>query len=610
MKKATTLSKVLVIRRGSCPCPCSFNFSTLLSTGSPYSQSLCIASLQLCALNKNLQQGKKLHAHLLTTGLFTSSLSCTTSLINMYAKCHQISLALAVFNHCSHIHRNVFCYNAVISGLVSNGLVYDGVEIFRDMRVVGVYPDKFTFPCLIKGFCKVMEVKKIHGLVFKLGLELDLYVGSALIASYLKFELINEANEVFDDMPVRDVGLWNAMVNGYALAGRLNEAMEVVRRMSKEGVLMSRYTVTGVLSVFADIRDFDNGTSVHSFVMKMGFASSAAVCNALIDMYGKCNSNDKALQIFEKMDEKDILSWNSIMRANEQSGDHKATLRLYRRMIGHGFQPDLVTIRIVLSSCAQLSSLTQGRKVHACFIVNGFWKDIDTVLMGNALLHMYAKCGSMRDARVVFDIMSITDVASWNIMIMGYGMHGYGVEALDMFSCMCKWKVRPNEVTFLAILSACSHAGFVNQGSELLEQMEFNYGITPTIKHYACVVDMLGRAGQLEEAYKLALSMPIKTNSIVWRSVLAACRLHENAQLLRVAADHVLGLEPQLGHSGNNVLMSNVFVASGDYEKVSSIRDTTTKQQLNVNKIPGCSWIELLDGTHSSVAGSCTYPKT
>lgn len=466
-------------------------------------------------------------------------------------------------------------------------------------------PDKFTFPCVIRSCVDAMdalEVKKIHALLFKLGLELDVFVGSALVNTYLKFGLMVEAQEVFDELTVRDVVLWNSMVNGYAQIGRFDEALDVFRLMGINGVVPSIFTATGVLSIFSMIGDFDNGRAVHGFVIKLGYDSDVAVANALIDMYGKCKCIIDALNIFEAMDEKDIFSWNSILTVLEHSGDHYGTLRLFDRMLGEMVKPDLVTITTVLPACSHLAALVHGREIHGYMIANGFGKDES--LVNNAVMDMYAKCGDMRYARMVFDNMREKDVASWNIMIMGYGMHSYGDEALEFFSRMCQAQLVPDEITFVGLLSACSHAGMVKKGQEFLAEMESKYGVSPTIEHYTCVIDMLGRAGQLNEAYDLVLTMPIKANAVGWRALLAACHLHKNTDLAKIAARKVIELEP--GHSGNYVLMSNIYGVVGRYEEVSEVRHTM--RQENVKKTPGCSWIELADGVHFFLTGDRTHP--
>ncbi|XP_044496193.1 pentatricopeptide repeat-containing protein At3g14730 [Mangifera indica] len=593
----------------------SVKFSTSSSTeqnfNHPLNLTTCIASLQSCAHLKNLKKGIEIHSYMFKSGLVDSPLSIT-SLINMYSKCNRVSHALLVFNNMS-CEANVFTYNAMISGFLSNGFAAKGLDFYKDMREFGVLPDKFTFPCLIKCCCdlmEVLEVKKIHGLSFKLGLGFDVFIGSALVKTYLKFQLMEEAQKVFEELTVRDVVLWNAMINGYAQIGKLDEALGVFRRMSEEGVLISRFTVTGILSVFSMIGDFNNGRGVHGVVMKMGYDSGVAVMNALIDMYGKCKCIDDALEIFEMMQEKDLFSWNSIMAVHEQCGDHDGTLRLFDRMLRAGVQPDLVTVTTVLPACSHLAALMHGKEIHAFMIVNGLAKDgncedVTDVLMNNSLMDMYSKCGSMRDAHMVFNQMSKKDVASWNIMIMGYGMDGYVKEALDMFSQFCEAKLQPDEVTFVGVLSACSHSGFLRQGREFFEQMESKYGVFPTIEHYTCVIDMLGRAGKLKEAYELALTMPIEVNPVVWRTLLSACRLHANTDLAEIAAQRVFELEP--GHCGSYVLMSNVYVAAGRYEEVLDVRHMMRKQ--NVKKTPGCSWIELKNGVHTFITGDQSHPE-
>ncbi|KAK6149064.1 hypothetical protein DH2020_016589 [Rehmannia glutinosa] len=428
---------------------------------------------------------------------------------------------------------------------------------------------------------------------------------SALLHCYLKFELMNDALELFERLPKKDdIVLWNAMINGYVQIGEFNEALVIFRRMADNGLIPNRFTVTGVLSALALAGEVYNGKLVHAFTIKMGYDLGVAVLNALIDMYGKCSQLADALVVFENIIDKDIYSWNSIISVHEQFGDHDGTLRLLKGMLSSGFQPDLVTITAVLPACAHLAALMHGREIHGYIIINGLDKVGNTYTV-NAIMDMYAKCGSMREARLVFDEMKIKDVASWNIMVMGYGMHGFGNEALDLFSHMCEGGLKPDEISFVGVLAACSHAGFVSRGRELLAEMQPRYGVTPAIEHYACVIDMLGRAGQIEEAFKLISNMSIKPNQVVWRSFLAACQLHGNADLAEVAAQRVLELEPE--HCGNYVLMSNIYGAAGRYEDVAELRHAMRQQ--DVKKSPGCSWVELGDGIHVFLNGDRSHPE-
>lgn len=536
-------------------------------------------------------------------GHLDSALS-STSLINMYAKCSSIDDALSVFDESTHVH-NVFVYNSIIAGLTINDMPTDAFDLYCKMRLLGVVPDKFTFPCVIKACPDFLGLRNIHGLLFKHGLKFDLFIGSALVHSYLKFGLINEAVEVFDRLPQRDdVVLWNAMINGYVHIGEFGKALMIFRMMADIRVKTNKFTITGILSALALAGEVDNGKLIHAFAIKTGYDLGIAVSNALIDMYGKCRQLADALKVFESGTEKDMYSWNSIISVYEQCSEHDGALRLLKVMLSSRFQPDLVTVTAVLPACSHLAALTHGREIHGYMIIRGLVKAGSTYIE-NAVMDMYAKCGSMREAHLVFDKIKVKDVASWNIMVMGYGMHGYGNEALDLFYRMCEFGLEPDEISFIGVLSACSHAGFVAQGQELLAEMLPRYGVPPAIEHYACVIDMLGRAGQLEVAFKLLSNMPIKPNQVVWRTFLGSCRLYGNANLAEIATQQVLELDPE--HCGNYVLMSNIYGEAGRYKEVAILRKTM--KQHDVKKSPGCSWIELASGMHVFFTGDRTHPE-
>ncbi|EOA32077.1 hypothetical protein CARUB_v10015323mg [Capsella rubella] len=567
----------------------------------------CIATLQRCAQRNDSGTGQKIHGFMVRKGFLEDSPRAVTSLVNMYAKCGLMRRAVTVFDGSE---RDVFGYNALISGFVVNGSPFDAMEMYREMRAKGILPDKYTFPSLLKG-CDAMElsdVQKVHGLAFKLGLDSDCYVGSGLVTSYSKFMSVEDAQKVFDELPDRDDSvLWNALVNGYSQIFRFEDALTVFSKMREEGVGMSRHTITSVLSGFTVSGDLDNGRSVHGLAVKMGSDSDIVVSNALIDMYGKSKKLEKATRIFEAMDERDIFTWNSILCVNDYCGDHDGTLALFKNMLRSGIRPDIVTLTTVLPTYGRLAALDQGREIHGYMTVSGLQNrnSSNQFFIHNSLMDMYVKCGDLRDARMIFDLMRVKDSASWNIMINGYGVQSCGELALDMFSCMCRAGVKPDEITFVGLLQACSHSGFVDEGRSFFAQMETVYNIPPTSDHYTCVIDMLGRANKLEEAYELAVSMPICDNPVVWRSILSSCRLHGNTDLALVAGKRLYELEPE--HCGGYVLMSNVYVKAGKYMEVLDVRDTMRQQ--NVKKTPGCSWIGLKTGVHTFFTGDKTHPE-
>ncbi|GAB2293526.1 hypothetical protein Dimus_027733 [Dionaea muscipula] len=580
---------------GRCPLLDLFRFSSSFSyfeRRSAIAIPTCIAILQSCARFSNLKKGKELHSWMLKGNYLTSPLSIT-SLINMYSKCKNMSYAFSVFKTSISLH-NVYIYNAIIAGYMGNNLCEEGFDLYLHMRCRGVMPDKFTFPCAIKGCVEVSQVKKVHGLLFKFGLDSDVFIGSALVSCYLKFVEVDAAHDVFDELDERDDVLWNSMINGYVQMGEFDMALDVFQLMVEDGVSPSSFTCTGVLSALAMNEDLDNGRAIHGFVAKKGYDSIVAVSNALIDLYGKCKSIESAMEIFDAIVEKDIFSWNSLIFVHGLSGDYHGTMRILGMMLTAGIKPDLVTVSIALPACANLATLMHGKEIHKFMIANGFGNDgniidFEDMYVNNSLLDMYAKCGSMRSANAVFNMLTVKDLASWNIMIMGYGVLGHGKEALLMFDHMCASKLRPDEITLIAVLSACSHAGLVAHGSSYLSQMESRFGVVPTIEHYVCVIDMLGRAGQLEAAYELLLTMPIESNAVAWRAFLSACEVHGNADLAQVAAQHIFELEPE--HCGNYVLMSNVYGAIGQYGEVSDVRLTMRDQ--DIKKLPGYSWIDI-----------------
>uniref|UniRef100_M4DYH8 Pentatricopeptide repeat protein n=1 Tax=Brassica campestris TaxID=3711 RepID=M4DYH8_BRACM len=597
------------------PSPLSSLYSTLSSRIEEHPKryehhnvATCIAALQRCAHRNDAVSGGELHGFMVRKGLLEDSPRAVTSLVNMYAKCGLMRRAISVSGGSE---RDVFAYNAIISGFVVNGFPYDAVEMYKEMRANGILPDKYTFPSLLKGSdaMEVSDVRTVHGLAFKLGFDSDCYVGSALVSSYLKFRVVEDAQKVFDELPERDDSvLWNALVIGYSQIFKFEDALRVFSQMREEGVALSRHTVTGVLSAFTVLADVDNGRSIHGLAVKTGFDSGTVVSNALIDMYGKSRWLEEAVKIFEAMDkERDIFTWNSVLCVHDYCGDHDGALAMFNRMLCSGIRPDLVTLTTVLPTCGRLAALNQGREIHGYMIVNGLLnRNSNDEFINNSLMDMYAKCGDLRDAQTVFDSMRSKDSASWNIMINGYGVQSCGELALDMFSRMCEAGVRPDEITFVGLLQACNHSGFVSDGKRFLAQMETVYNVVPTSDHYTCVIDMLGRAGKLQEAYKLAVTMPVGDNPVVWRSILASCRLHgNNIGLGELAVKRLYELEPE--HSGAYILMSNMHMETGGYERVLALRDAMKKQ--NMKKTAASSWIEVKHEIHTFFNSDKTHPE-
>ncbi|CAL4946836.1 unnamed protein product [Urochloa decumbens] len=527
-----------------------------------------------------------LHAHLVVSGRLAASPAALTSLVSLYARApaalhrHAIPLLLAPTDPLP-------CYNAAL--LLPHSLA---LPLFRRLRLAHS-PDAFSFPPLFSSAPSPPHLLALHALALRCGLAHDLFCASALLRGCLRFGLTDHAHRLFDELTDRDVVVWNAMVNGFAKLGCFDRATECFRKMRAEGeVEISSFTVTGILSVCTATADCRRGTAVHGLLVKSGFDKEVSVCNALIDLYGKCHQVDDATRVFEALaeSEKDLFTWNSMLSALQYSADHAGTTRLFARMRRAALWPDAVTVAAVLPACAKTAALQVGRKVHGYIVTSGLACDgAMDVFACNALADMYAKSGGLDEARRVFDWTRQRDVASWNIMIDGYASHGHGQEALELFHWMIEEGLVPDEVTLLGALSACSHSGLVEEGKGFLKRMKEEFRLEPQLEHYACVTDMLGRAGRLDEARKVVEEAG-DVGAGAWRTYLAACRMHGDKDRAEEAARMMMVAEES--GSGGWVLLANTYGSEGNFEELEEVRGEMKRRGVQ-KAAPGCSWVEV-----------------
>lgn len=422
----------------------------------------------------------------------------------------------------------------------------------------------------------------------------------------------------------RQLGLWNAMVCGYAQAGMDEEALELFARMEAEaGIVPSETTIAGVLPACARSETFAGKEAVHGYVLKRGMADNPFVQNALMDLYARLGDMEAARWIFAAIEPRDVVSWNTLITGCVVQGHIHDAFQLVREMQQQGrfidattedgiagtdeepVVPNNVTLMTLLPGCAMLAAPAKGKEIHGYAMRHALDSDI---AVGSALVDMYAKCGCLALSRAVFDRLPKRNVITWNVLIMAYGMHGLGDEAIALFDRMVMSnEAKPNEVTFIAALAACSHSGMVDRGMELFHSMKRNHGVEPTPDLHACAVDILGRAGRLDEAYSIITSMePGEQQVSAWSSFLGACRLHRNVPLGEIAAERLFELEPD--EASHYVLLCNIYSAAGLWEKSSEVRNRM--RQRGVSKEPGCSWIELDGVIHRFMAGESAHPES
>ncbi|XP_076912871.1 pentatricopeptide repeat-containing protein At1g06143-like [Bidens hawaiensis] len=459
---------------------------------------------------------------------------------------------------------NVFVYNAVIRACVYCSYPIQALEFYSKMLSDRISPTSYTFSSLIKGCCLLPQSRTgeaVNGHVCKFGFKYHVYVQTALVDYYASVRRIVDARQVFDEMPERDVFAWTSMVSVLARAGDIASARILFDEMPERT-----------------------------------FAS----WNSLIDGYTRIKDVEAAEGLFSKMPQKDLISWTTMINCYSQNKLYQQALTTFDDMTSHDIIPDEVTMASVISACAHLGALEIGKRIH--FYIKRYSFNLD-VYVGSSLIDMYAKCGNLDQSLLVFYKLPEKNLFCWNAIIEGLAVHGYANEALKMFNRMVKDGVKPNGVSFISVLSACTHAGLVNEGQRCFQSMVQDFHIVPEIEHYGCMVDLLCKAGLLEDALRVINEMRMEPNAVIWGSLLGGCKLQKNLEIAMIVVDKLVILEP--GNSGYYTLLVNMFAEANRWSDVARIR--AIMKDFRVEKTsPGSSWIEL-DGKVHRFSASDKY---
>ncbi|XP_038722859.1 pentatricopeptide repeat-containing protein At5g44230 [Tripterygium wilfordii] len=492
----------------------------------------------------------------------------------------------------------------------------------------------------LHGCTNLNQIKQVHAHILRKGLDQSCYVLTKLI------RMLTEVNVPMDQYPRlvfyqvkhRNPFLYTALIRGYALQGPFSESVLLYNSMRREGIGPVSFTFSALFKLCGAVGDVNLGKQIHAQTILIGgFLSDLYVGNSMIDMYVKCGFIDCGREVFEEMPNRDVISWTELIVAYATSGSMESAgelfegmpakdmvawtamvtgfaqnakpreaIEYFERMQAAGVSTDEVTLASVISACAQLGAAKYADWIRDIAEKSGFGPGRN-VVVGSALIDMYSKCGSVEDAYKVFMVMKEKNVFSYSSMILGFAMHGHAKAAVQLFHEMEKTEIIPNRVTFIGVLTACSHTGMIDQGRQIFESMEECYDVEPSADHYACMVDLLGRAGRLDEALDLANTMPIKPNAGVWGALLGACRIHRNPDIAQIAANHLFELERN--GIGNYILLSNIYASAGRRDEVSSVRKMMRER--NIQKNPGCSWVETDKGViHEFFAGDTRHPKS
>ncbi|GMI72848.1 hypothetical protein like AT4G13650 [Hibiscus trionum] len=578
-------------------------FHEMVSSGIRPNEFSLSSMINACTGLEDSGQGRKIHGFLIKLGYDSDPFS-KNALVDMYAKIGNLEGAVAVFEEI--MKPDIVSWNAVIAGCVLHDNHDCALDLFGQMRLSGTHPNSFTMSSALKA-CAGIGLKELgrqlHCNLIKLNIGSDSFVDVGLIDMYSKSGLMNDARMVFNLMPDKDLIAWNAVISAHSQNEEDMEAVSLFPLVHKEGVGFNQTTLSTVLKSIASLQASNVCKQVHALSVKSGFESDPYVVNSLIDVYGKCTLLEDATRIFRECLIVDLVGLTSMITAYSQSGQGEEALKLYLEMLDRGIEPDPYVCSSLLNACANLSAYEQGKQVHVHVLKHGFTYDI---FAGNSLVNMYAKCGSIDDAERVFSNIPERGIVSWSAMIGGLAQHGHGKEALQVFHQMLKSGVPPNQITLVSVLCACNHAGLVTEAQKYFGSMKDLFGFEPMQEHYACMIDILGRAGRFEEAMELVNTMPFQADGSVWGALLGAARIHKNVELGQRAAAKLLTLEPE--KSGTHVLLANIYASVAMWDDVAKMRKLM--KDCNVKKEPGISWIEVKDKIYTFIAGDRSHVRS
>ncbi|XP_077234067.1 putative pentatricopeptide repeat-containing protein At5g52630 [Tasmannia lanceolata] len=587
---------------------------SMLKEGSKIESAIYVPLLQECIEKKSVSEAQILHTHIIKSGTH-QDLFLSTFLINVYAKCSKMDYAFKLFDKLPR--RNVVTWTAMMTGYVHNSQPQLAAQLFQELLEFGSYPTNYTLGAILSAcssLCSIELGKQIHAYIIKYQIELDTSTGNSLCSLYSKCGSLESAEKVFRSIPEKNVISWTTIISACGSNGESEMGLRLFVEMLSENAEPNEFTWTSVLSLCCILQAFGLGEQMHSLIIKFGCQSNLPVRNSIMYLYLKCGRIEEARKLFSDMEKVSLITWNAMIAGHAQMMDRAKddlsahgcgmeALKIFLKLNCSSMKPDLFSFSSVLTVCSSLVALEQGEQIHAQTIKTGFLSD---VVVGSALVNMYNKCGSIEKASKAFVEMSTRTLISWTSMITGYAQHGRSQEALQLFEDMRLAGVRPNQITFVGVLSACSHAGMVNEALSYFEMMKNEYEIRPVMDHFACLIDMFVRLGRLDEAFDFINKMDFAPNEFIWSILVAGCRSHGKMELGFYAADRLLELNPK--DAETYVLLLNMYISAGRWKDVSRVRKLMKDEK--VGKLKDWSWISIKDKVYSFQADDRSHSRS
>ncbi|KAJ0963038.1 hypothetical protein J5N97_028160 [Dioscorea zingiberensis] len=535
--------------------------------------------IQACSSSEYVSVGRVVLGFVIKTGFWGEDVSVGSALIDMFAKDQDLVSARKVFD--GMLVRNLVVWTLMITRYAQLGCGQEALELFLNMFLDGLEPDQFLMSSVLAACAELGSLqvgKQLHSLAIRIGLAFDVCVGCSLVNMYAKCALggpMDDSRRVFEGMHVHNVMSWTALITGYVQSGHDEEALKLFGEMIKGDIQPNHFTYSSILKACANLCEMNIGEQVYARIVKSGLATVSFVGNSLVTMYAKSGRMEEARKAFDVLYEKNLVSYNAIVDGYVKNSNSEEAFELVHHI--HGSDVGGVsafTFASLFAAIASIGMMGKGQQLHAQLLKSGFVSD---KCINNALVSMYSKCGNIEDAVQAFQEMNDRNTISWTSMITGLAKHGHADKALELFRDMVSKR-----------------------------SMQNDHGIIPRMEHYACMVDLLGRAGCLEEAMDFISSMPVKADALVWRTLLAACRTHGHPEFGEKAARQILDLEPH--DPAAYILLSNLYALKGQWEKVARIRSCMKEKSLN--KEAGLSWIEIESIIYKFHAGDTSHRRS
>lgn len=556
-----------------------------------------ISILQQCREHKDLVLAKHVHARICDIGL-ESHKDVGNYIVPMFVECGSLSAAQEGFKRLPF--RNVYSWTSLMLGYTHCEKWQHALDLYHEMKEERVHPSSYTLMSLLKACAGSKDAEKgqeIHVEIAQMGHERCLYVGSALVDMYAKCGLLSEAREVIDKLPVRNVVSWNALISGYAEHGPSQEAMKCFKQMQMDNVAPDTITFICILKACSSVGAIVKGREIHMEFAKEGTERNPFAGNILVDMYAKCGFLTEARRVFDKLPVRDSVSWTALIAGYAEHGPGQEALNCFEELQLEEVSLDAAIFACALKTCGSIGAIAKGGELHRVLIQKGLENNLH---IGSTLVDMYAKCGHLAEAQKVLDKLPERSVVSWNAMINGYGINDESNLAVKAFENMRDEGVKPDAITFLGLLTACSRASLVLKGQEFLKMMRDDYGIAPTVGHCMCMVDLFARSGRLCDAGKFLETLPCSPSKDMWTALLSACKTYEEAEVGQRCFHQLVQMGSDL--AAPYVLMGNLYSSAGRWNDARRIEEQ--RKQAGAKNLPASAWIEVNKKVHEFVAGN------